>query len=60
MTPVTQRERSSITKNVIDLEKDNVIVTLEIPVYNRFRSQGMTDEQIFQQISDLHDGEDED
>ena len=52
---IVKRQRPDILKDVIDLEQGNEIVTLSIPVYERMHNQGMTDEEIFKQVSDLQE-----
>ena len=52
---IVKRQRPDILKDVIDLERGNEIVTLDIPVYERMSKRGMTDEEIFQQVSDLQE-----
>ena len=52
---IIKRQRPDILKDVIDLEQGNEIVTLSIPVYERMHNQGMTDEEIFKQVSDLQE-----
>jgi len=58
-TPVIiKRQRPDILNDVIDLERGNEIVTLSIPIYERMKNQGMTDGEIFRQVSDLQDYQD--
>ncbi len=52
---IVKRQRPDILKDVIDLEQGNEIVTLSIPVYEWMHNQGMTDEEIFKQVSDLQE-----
>ena len=52
---VIKRQRPDILKDVIDLERGNEIVTLTIPVYNRMHGNGMSDEEIFEDISSIQE-----
>ena len=54
-TNIEMRVRPDILKDVVDLTKGNEIVTLSIPVYEWMHNQGMTDEEIFKQVSDLQE-----